>query len=222
MREQALTLNSTLMKSDPIKIVIVDDHPIVIEGLKMMLKNEPLFSISESFTTGVETISFINSNKADIILLDITLPDSNGINLCKEIKKISPNTSVIMFSNRSERSIVMQCIQNGASGYLLKNTSIDELIKCIKGVLSGDIVFCNEIKQIISKPSQNEFTVPRLTKREKQILKLLAQGKTSGIIADELFLSPLTVDTHRKNLLQKFQAKNSMELISLAIQENII
>ncbi|ASK32239.1 DNA-binding response regulator [Chryseobacterium sp. T16E-39] len=210
------------MKSDIVKIVIVDDHPIVIEGLKMMLKNEPLFSISESFITGSETINFITHNKADIVLLDIALPDSNGINLCKDIKKISPSTSVIMFSNRSERSIIMQCIQNGASGYLLKNTSIDELVKCIKGALSGDIVFCNEIKQVISRPSQNEFTIPRLTKREKQILQLLAQGKTSGIIADELFLSSLTVDTHRKNLLQKFQAKNSIELISLALQQNII
>ncbi|MFP7657277.1 response regulator transcription factor [Chryseobacterium proteolyticum] len=116
----------------------------------------------------------------------------------------------------------MQCVQNGASGYLLKNTSIDELIKCVKGALSGDIVFCNEIKQIISQPSQNEIMIPRLTKREKQILSLLAQGKTSGLIANELFLSPLTVDTHRKNLLQKFKAKNSTELITLALQQNII
>lgn len=210
------------MKSNTIHIVIVDDHPIVIEGLKMMLKNEPSLSISKSFTLGNEVIDFIKTNDVDIILLDITLPDANGINLCKEIKKSSPGISVIMFSNRAERSIVMQCVQNGASGYLLKNTSIDELVACIKGALSGDIVFCNEIKQIISKPSQNDITVPRLTKREMQILKLLALGKTSGIIAEELFLSPLTVDTHRKNLLQKFQAKNSTELISLALQQNLI
>lgn len=210
------------MKSDTINIVIVDDHPIVIEGLKMMLKNEPLLSISRSFTSGNEAKDFIKTNDIDIILLDIALPDANGINLCKEIKKLSSDVSVIMFSNRSERSIVMQCVQNGASGYLLKNTSIDELVTCIKGALSGEIVFCNEIKQIISKPSQSELTVPRLTKREKQILKLVAQGKTSSMIADELFLSPLTVDTHRKNLLQKFHAKNSTELISLALQQNMI
>lgn len=211
------------MKTDIINIVIVDDHPIVIEGLKMMLKNESLLSISKSFTSGGEAMEFIKTtNEVDIILLDITLPDANGINLCKEIKKLSSDVSVIMFSNRSERSIVMQCIQNGANGYLLKNTSIDELVSCIKGALSGEIVFCNEIKQIISKPSQSEFTIPRITKREKQILKLVAQGKTSAMIADELFLSSLTVDTHRKNLLQKFHAKNSTELISLALQQNLI
>ena len=210
------------MENDMINIVIVDDHPIVIEGLKMMLQNQPFLRISESFTSGLEIIDFIRSHEADIVLLDITLPDKSGIEICKEIKKISAATSVIMFSNRSERSIIMQCIQNGASGYLLKNTSIDELIQCIRGVLSGNIVFCNETKQIISRPSQNQLTIPRLTKREKQILQLVAQGKTSMMIADELFLSPLTVDTHRKNLIQKFQAKNSTELIHLAVQYHMI
>ncbi|WP_426477615.1 response regulator [Chryseobacterium sp. CBSDS_008] len=206
------------MENEKINIVIVDDHPIVIEGLRMMLKSQPLFNVAGSFASGAETLSFIRSQMPDIILLDITLPDANGTELCREIKKISPDTSVIMFSNRSERSIIMQSIQNGASGYLLKNTSIDELVICIKGALSGDIVFCNETKQIISRPSQNDLPVPRLTKREKQILQLVARGKTSNMIAEELFLSPLTVDTHRKNLLQKFQAKNSTELINRAVQ----
>lgn len=210
------------MENEKINIIIVDDHPIVIEGLKMMLNSQPFFNISGSFTSGAETISFIQSEMVDIILLDITLPDANGTELCKEIKKISPNTSVIMFSNRSERSIIMQSIQNGASGYLLKNTSIDELVICIKGALSGDIVFCNETKQIISRPSQHDLPMPRLTKREKQILQMVAQGKTSNVIAEELFLSPLTVDTHRKNLLQKFHAKNSTELINLAVQQQLI
>ncbi|MDR6456930.1 DNA-binding NarL/FixJ family response regulator [Chryseobacterium vietnamense] len=210
------------MENEKINIVIVDDHPIVIEGLRMMLKSQPFFNVAGSFASGAETLSFIRSEMVDIVLLDITLPDSNGTELCREIKKISPNTSVIMFSNRSERSIIMQSIQNGASGYLLKNTSIDDLVIGIRGALSGDIVFCNETKQIISLPSQTHLPVPRLTKREKQILQMVAQGKTSNVIAEELFLSPLTVDTHRKNLLQKFQAKNSTELINLALQQRLI
>ncbi|MGH1515925.1 response regulator [Chryseobacterium sp. JK1] len=210
------------MENKKINIVIVDDHPIVIEGLRMMLNSQPFFNVSESFTSGLETLSFIRSNTVDIILLDITLPDANGTELCREIKTASPDTAVIMFSNRSERSIIMQAIQNGASGYLLKNTSIEELVICIKGALSGDIVFCNETKLIISRPSPVTLPIPRLTKREKQILQLVAQGKTSNNIAEELFLSPLTVDTHRKNLLQKFQAKNSTELINIAVQQRMI
>ncbi|REC47252.1 response regulator [Chryseobacterium pennipullorum] len=210
------------MDSEKINIVIVDDHPIVIEGLKMMLNSQPGFNIVETFTSGSELISLIKSHKIDIILLDISLPDANGTELCREIKKTDPEISVIMFSNRSERSMIMQALKNGASGYLLKNTSIHELVICIKGALSGDIVFCNETKQIISRPSQNDLPIPRLTKREKQILQMVAQGKTSNSIAEELFLSPLTVDTHRKNLLQKFQAKNSTELINRAIQHHMI
>jgi len=210
------------MKNEKINIVIVDDHPIVIEGVRMMLKNQPFFNIMETFTSGSEIMNFISGNTVDIILLDITLPDANGAELCREIKKSSPETSVIMFSNRSERSIIMQSLQNGASGYLLKNTSIDELVVCIKGAVSGNIVFCNETRKIINRPSQNDLPIPRLTKREKQILQMVAQGKTSNMIAEELFLSPLTIDTHRKNLLQKFQAKNSTELINIAIQHHMI
>ncbi|AZI23068.1 DNA-binding response regulator [Chryseobacterium taklimakanense] len=209
--------------SHNISIVIVDDHPIVIQGLKMMLENEKFFSIVATFNDGAGIRNFIKTNEADIVLLDITLPDSNGIELCAEIKKISPKTSVIMLSNRSERSIIMQCIQNGASGYLLKNATIEELHGCIRGALSGNIVFCNEVKEIISKPCQRELSgIPRLTKREKEILKLLTEGKTSIAIAEELFLSPLTVDTHRKNIIHKFQVKNVAELISVAKQNNIV
>lgn len=211
------------MQSHKINIVIVDDHPIVIEGLKIMLSNKPFFHISETFIHGSEVISFVKNNDVDILLLDISLPDISGIQLCENIKKISPDTSVIMFSNRSERSIIMQCIQNGASGYLLKNVSLEELMDCFQGALSGNIVFCNETKNIISKPSPQELTsTPRLTKREKQILQFLAKGKTSNEIANELCLSPLTVDTHRKNLLNKFSAKNSAELVNIAIQQNMI
>lgn len=211
------------MQSHKINIVIVDDHPIVIEGLKTMLSDKPFFQISETFTNGSEVIKFVKTNEVDIVLLDISLPDISGIQLCEEIKKISPNISVIMFSNRSERSIIMQCIQNGASGYLLKNVSIEELMECFQGALSGNIVFCNETKNIISKPSPKELTTtPRLTKREKQILQFLAKGKTSNEIANELCLSSLTVDTHRKNLLNKFGAKNSAELVNMAIQQNMI
>lgn len=209
--------------SHKISIVIVDDHPIVIQGLKMMLENEKYFHIAGTFNDGAGIRNFIATNEADIILLDITLPDFSGIELCAEIKKNAPRTSVLMLSNRSERSIIMQCIQNGASGYLLKNATIEELHSCIRGALSGNIVFCHEVKEIISVPSQFELAgIPRLTKREKEILKLLAEGKTSGTIAEQLFLSPLTVDTHRKNIMQKFQVKNVAELINVAGQNNLI
>lgn len=211
------------METNTINIAIVDDHPIVIQGLKQLLSNEKDIRIAAFFVDGNGIMSYIKSNEVDVVLLDITLPDSNGIELCKEIKDISPNTSVLMLSNRSERSMIMQSLQNGASGYLLKNASLEELTSCIKQVIFGNIVFCNEVREIISKPVKNEFQgLPKLTKRETQILKMLAEGKTSSKIAEELFLSTLTIDTHRKNILQKCNAKNVAELVTIATQNQML
>lgn len=207
-----------------INIAIVDDHPIVIQGLEMMLEKDRLFKISGTFVKGEDILKFFKTNNnVDIVLMDITLPDANGIELCLEIKKIAPETTIIMLSNRSERSIILQCITNGASGYLLKNSTVEELKNCIKEALSGNIVFSNEVKKILSIPAQHEISeIPRLTKREKEILKLVMEGKTSAVIAEELFLSPLTVDTHRKNLMQKFGVKNTAELIKLSLQYQVL
>lgn len=206
-----------------IKIVLVDDHPVVIQGLKMMLEYEEYFQISQTFHDGASLRNFLESGDADVILLDITLPDTSGIELCAEIKKKSPETAVLMLSNRSERSIIMQCLQNGANGYLLKNAQMNELHQCIRDAMAGNIVFCSGVKDIIRKPSQHELTeLPQLTRREKEILKLLTEGNTSSTIAKQLFLSPLTVDTHRKNIMHKFQVKNVAELINVAVQNNLV
>lgn len=117
----------------------------------------------------------------------------------------------------------MQTIQNGASGYLLKNSSIDELRKCISEAIQGNICYSKEVVEIISRPSKNQLRgTTQLTRREKQILELISEGKTSQVIAQELFLSPLTVDTHRRNLMQKFAVKNVAELIMAASQQRVL
>lgn len=202
---------------------IVDDHPIVIEGLKTMLQHEDNLQIVGGFSTGNDLLSFIRINRIDLILLDITLPDINGMDLCRMIKKESVQTIILIISNHTERSIIMETIQNGASGYLLKNSSIEELRNCISEAIKGNICYSREVIEIISRPSKNELRGrPQLTRREKQILALIAEGKTSQVIAQELFLSPLTVDTHRRNLMQKFGVKNVAELIMAANQQQII
>lgn len=206
-----------------ITLAIVDDHPIVIQGLKTMLANNPGIEVSGSFTNGADLISFLKVDKVHVVLLDIMLPDINGMDLCKEIKNISPGTCILALSNHAERSIIMQTLQNGASGYLLKNAAIEELISCINEALNGGIAFSREVKEIIARPSMNELRGrPQLTKREGQILKLIAAGKTTTMIAEELFVSPLTVETHRRNLIQKFEVKNAAELIMAAVQQKIL
>jgi len=206
-----------------VTLVIVDDHPIVIQGLKTLLADEKRIDITGSFTTGSAVISFLRENQVDVILLDIMLPDINGVELCREIKIISPGTCVIALSNHTERSLIMQILQNGAGGYLLKNASIEELISCINKALKGEIAFSKDVEDIIMRPSLNELKGrPQLTKREKQILQLIAAGKTTAVMADELFISPFTIETHRRNLIQKFEVKNAAELVMIATQHQLL
>lgn len=206
-----------------LRTVIVDDHPIVIEGLKNLLSNENNIEIAGTFCNGQDLLSYLNIHSVDLILLDITLPDSNGMELCKLIKQKSIHTMILMISNHTERSIILETIQNGASGYLLKNSTLDELRHCIAEALKSNICYSREVVDIISRPSKNaSFGIPKLTRREQQILGLLAKGKTSQVIGQELFLSSLTIDTHRRNLIQKFAVKNVAELIMAANQQKIL
>ncbi|WCT10173.1 response regulator transcription factor [Mucilaginibacter jinjuensis] len=211
------------MNKHNIIIAVVDDHPIVIQGIVSLLAKYKNIQIAGTFNTGRDFMSFLPNNHIDVVLLDIMLPDDNGIDLCREIKIISSGTFVIALSNHTERGMILKMLQNGASGYILKNASVDEIINCIYAAVSGNIAFSDEIKAIIARPSLPELKgSPQLTKREKEVLQLVAQGKTTTTIADELFLSPLTVETHRKNLMKKFEAGNSIELVNLAKQHLII
>lgn len=208
---------------DKLLTAIVDDHPIVIEGLKTLLQHEENLQVVGGFCSGNELLDHMRVNRVDLVLLDITLPDINGMDLCQLIKKESVRTIILIISNHTERSIIMQTIQNGASGYLLKNSSLDELRHCIAEAIRGNICYSREIIEIISRPSKNQLRgTPQVTRREKQILTLIAEGKTSQVIAQELFLSPLTVDTHRRNLMQKFGVKNVAELIMAASQQQVL
>ncbi|WP_295124035.1 response regulator transcription factor [uncultured Chitinophaga sp.] len=202
---------------------IVDDHPIVIEGLRTLLRDEPGITITQTFTHAAAFMKFLAGNKVDLVLLDIMLPDISGIDLCKEIKRASPTTTVLVLSNQAERSMILQVLQNGASGYLLKNASSEELKRCITEALNGEITFSKEVKEIMARPSLRELKqIPALTKREKQILQCIAAGKTTSVMAADLNVSPLTIETHRRNLLQKFKVKNVAELVMEAVQQKML
>ncbi len=202
------------------QLAIVDDHPIVTEGLANLLSQLKSINIKVRFNNGNDFLNYSELAKLNIVLLDVFLPDSNGIDLCLKLKKLYPKLIVLGMSSQSERSIVMQMVKNGANGYLLKSASIDEFKECIALALEGKLAFSNEVKEIVSKTDVTDLkTIPRLTKREKEILTLLIKGKSTQEISDSLFLSFLTVQTHRRNLLSKFQVKNAVELINF-VKEN--
>ncbi|ASZ12676.1 response regulator transcription factor [Chitinophaga pendula] len=212
-----------LSQKKEVALAIVDDHPVVLQGLQSLLEHERHLHVTGCFTTGTDFLNFLPDNVVDIVLLDITLPDVNGMDLCKKIKSIAADTAVLVLSNHSERSIVMQMLQNGASGYLLKNAPAGELLSCIQEVLNGQVAFSNAVKEILAKPGSTALkSLPRLTRREHEILQLIADGQTTADIANHLFLSPLTVETHRRNLLQKFEAKNVATLIKIAVQQGFL
>lgn len=205
-----------------IKIIIVDDHPIVTEGVKALLKNHPDLTVLQTFDHGLPSLPYLEVNEVDVVLLDISLPDTNGMELCLKIKSINSKICVIVLSNHAERSLILSMLQNGASGYILKTSPVDEIKQCITDALNGGLAFTKAVQQIILKPTVGELKKqPKITKREKQILQLIADGKTTSNIAETLFLSPATVETHRHNMMQKFGVKNAIELLK-AVQERML
>lgn len=205
------------------KTVIVDDHPIVISGVSGLLLDLDKIKLVQTLESGVILLDYIEANKVDLILMDIFLPVINGIDLCKTIKQKHPKVIIIGMSSQSERSLVMQFIQNGGNGYILKNASFEEFKRCIYKAIDGEIVFSDEVKTIISQPLSDDLEhIPSLSRREKDIVILLSKGKSTQEIADELFLSFLTVQTHRRNILQKYKMKNVAELMTHLLKNNLL
>lgn len=209
-----------------ITVAIVDDHPIVLEGLQKVLMQAYDYVNAICFNTGGAFLHFLreSATDADLVLIDITLPDINGVDLCREVKILLPDICVIAFSNHNERSTIMKMLQNGASGYLLKNSSADEVVTCINEVLDGQIALSREVREIMAKPTARDLQqeLPALTKREKEILKLVADGQTSAAIAGQLHVSPLTVETHRRNLMQKFNVKSMTAAVKVAMENGLL
>ena len=204
-----------------IKLAIVDDHPMILEGLKSLLEKDTKFHVF-SFTKGTAVIDFIQENKIDVVLLDIVLSDGNGLDFCRIIKQKAPKSIVIAVSNQAERSIIFRFLENGGNGYILKNADSQEIIEGIEKALIGDLALSKEVQEIMLRSSVTDFELPRLTKREKQILQAIAQGSTSAEIAEQLFIAVITVETHRRNLLQKFKVRNMIELIKIATENQLI
>lgn len=208
-----------------IQIAITDDHTIVIEGLKTMLKPNKEINIVQSFETLKDT--YENLDKCiDVLLLDINLPDGNGINACKELLEKYKNLKIIALTNFEDSIFIKQILKNGAMGYLLKNTSKTELTEAIKEVTNGNRYLPKKISDILLNDSigieNSSYFIPKLTLREKEILALIIKEYTTEEIASELFVSTKTVESHRSNLMQKLGVKNSAGLVRVAFEKGLI
>jgi DNA-binding NarL/FixJ family response regulator len=208
------------MATQTTKILLVDDHSLVIEGMKAILEKIDNIEITGIAGNAFDAIAALKNTHADIAFIDINLPDVSGIELCAKINKEFPLTRMIALSTFKQRSYVTQMIGNGACGYLLKSADKEEISAAINAVIEGRMYFSAGITT--ANERENEDVAPTLTKREKEIMKLIAEGMTSSEIAGKLFLSIYTVDTHRKNLLTKFEVHNTALLITMAAKYGIV
>jgi len=197
-----------------VRILIVDDHPLVLEGLKSLLADVEEVQVVGTASNAIDAIAFLKNNEVDIAFLDINLPDISGIDLCKKVKDQFPEVKTLALSTFNERAYVSRMIQNGASGYLIKSSGKEDILEAIAQVQAGGYFMNVQFDQVT--PATAPKTVPFLTRREKEVLILIAEGLTNPQIAEKLFVSVTTVNSHRQNLLIKFEVSNTASLIKLA------
>lgn len=208
-------------------ILVVDDHQLVIDGLKSMLALEKDYVVKDEALNGQQALEMITAkpDAYQLVITDITMPLMSGIELCKVIKEQFPHIKVLILSMHNSITIVKDALNAEADGYMLKNTGQEEFIKAIERVLGDGTYFSQDILPIILnlfQKEKKETLKNTLTQREKEVLELIVQEYTSKEIADKLFISKQTVDTHRINIMQKTDCKTLVGLIKYAIQSGYI
>ncbi|CAL1517713.1 response regulator transcription factor [Chitinophaga sp. MM2321] len=204
-------------------VILVDDPPIVVEGFKSLFSNHPDLSLTAHFNSGDELLDALPETATDIILLKINLPDSSGIHLCKEINQRFKHIRIIALSIYNDRPVIMAMLQNGVSGYVVKHASPEEIIASIYSVLEGKLYLCSRSQHALSTIGQHDLDkIPQITRREKEVLDLAGKGFTSQEIAVQLSISPYTVESHRKNLMEKFSVNNITAVIKLASEYTLL
>lgn len=207
-----------------IKLIIADDHELFRIGLVELLKKHNDIKIIKSVADGVELMEVLKSQlDADIVLLDLTMPNMDGFQVLKEIKNLNINIKPIVISMHSVGNYIAKCAKMGAYGYLLKNTDESELVFAIKNVYKGKKHFSSEISEkMINFMSTQSVSENVLSNKENEILGLISKGLTTKEIAAKLFVSTRTIETHRTSILKKFEVKNTAELIKKATEINLI
>ena len=212
-----------------IKIIIVDDHKMFRDGIRALLEKEKNMEVVADAKDATELISILKNITPDIILMDIDMGETNGIDATVEVKKNYPEINILTLSMHGEHNYILKMLEAGATGYILKNAGKEEMLTAIISVASGDSYFSREVSsrliEYLNKPQVNIKNTNKdipLTNREIEILKLIAQEYSNAEIAEELFISIRTVDTHRRNLIEKLGVKNTAGLVRFAIRKGLV
>lgn len=209
-----------------ISILIADDHPLVGDGISTMIKDEVHLHICAICKTASETLLKVEEHNPAVVLLDINLPDMDGLQVCAQIRKKNKIAKLIALTSTNEAGIISQFLANGGNGYLLKDMERSDLLQAIDDVLKGEIYVSKAANQKILEQFNSlkdaSQSLPTLTRREKEILQLLYDGLNGPQIAEKLFLSHYTIETHRKNLMQKLNVNSTQQLLKLAINQKLL
>jgi len=214
------------MKSQKVKLLIADDHQLVQDGIRLLLRKSEKIEIVGTVNNGQEAKDYLNQHTIDVLLTDISMPLVDGIELTIWVKTLFPDTKVLILSMHNENEIVQDAIMAEADGYVLKNISRKDLEVAILKVADGGVFYSEEIVKIIMSGVKSDKKIAENTKplseREIEILKLICDELTTSEIAEKLFLSPKTIETHRKNILKKTGVKSIVGLIKFAISNELV
>ena len=209
-------------------IILADDHPIVRRGLRSVLEAEKGFSLLGEAGDGLEAVRMVENLQPDILITDMMMPGLTGLEVTRQVKHRVPKTKIIILSMHASESYVLEALRNGANGYVLKDTVSEELVEAIRDVIAGRRYLSSQLSEraietyILKADSTLEDSYDSLTTREREVLKLAAEGSTNNEIAERLFISPRTAETHRANLMKKLALSNHTELIRYAIRRGVL
>jgi DNA-binding NarL/FixJ family response regulator len=218
------------MNSDKLTVLIADDHKIIRIGLRGIIQKEKDIVVAGEASNGDEVLAFLKETVVDVVLMDIDMGHTNGIETTKKIKELYPEIHILALTMHEEEEYIIEMLEAGASGYLLKDTDSVDLITALNTVAKGDSYYSQKVSASLLKALTNLRTAPStkprkdipLSEREIEVLRMIAQEYTNGEIAEKLFISIRTVDTHRRNILEKLQVKNTAGLVKYALENALI
>jgi DNA-binding NarL/FixJ family response regulator len=217
--------------ADRKKILIVDDHPLFREGLKSIIERNPDYEVTGEAGNGREAVKLTKKCGPDLILMDLSLPDKDGIELTREIRSLMPETKIIVVTMHSKVNYIAKAFQAGATGYVVKESASERLLQGMEAVLNGEYFMDSSVshkvvKKLLDMPLRekkiNDASYNTLTSREQEVMSLLAQGIASKDIAERLFISPKTVENHRSNIMNKLDLHSTHELVRFAARIGLI
>jgi DNA-binding NarL/FixJ family response regulator len=209
-----------------LKICIVDDHALLRSGIRMSLHHYPQFEIVGEASNGEEALRLAAHFKPDLMILDISMPEPNGLEVCRELARSQPEIDIIILSMYLQEEYISKSLEYGVKGYVAKDTVTTELVRALDIVSRGGTYLSPNVNEVVIRKYQRSLGMSQkeffLTQREREVLRLVASGKSSAEVSEELFISPRTVDTHRSNIMKKLKARNSVELVNKAKEMGVL